>query len=350
MVILTLAGMVVARRTGIANLEAAGPPPERGETKSDALTYARDVAPIVKKYCIRCHGSTKPRGDVILDRDKDDSAIRKNANVWERAGDNLRSGDMPPAGAAKPTAAEMEVLNHWFDAVVFRTDCTLPKDPGRVTLRRLNRGEYNNTIRDLLGVDFKPAADFPADDVGYGFDTIGDVLSIPPILMEKYLAAAEKIIEEAWKRPELRKRMLPRVPRDKGSMYTNVRQFATRAWRRPATDEETKRLLRFVLMARDQGDSAEVGVKLAMQAVLISPHFLFRVELDRDAKEGGVISEYELASRLSYFLWSSMPDEELFRLAQEGKLRQPAVLEAQVGGCSRTARRRPWRRTLQDSG
>src|SRR5204862_6936859 len=100
-------------------------------------------------------------------------------------------------------------------AVVFRTDCTGPRDPGRVTIRRLNRAEYNNTIRDLVGVDFKPAADFPTDDVGYGFDNIGDVLSLPPLLMEKYLAAAEKVIEEAWKRPDLRRRMVPRA-RDRG--------------------------------------------------------------------------------------------------------------------------------------
>src|SRR5262249_34615279 len=105
--------------------------------------------------------------------------------------------DMPPASARKPTAQELETINRWLDAVVFKTDCTGPKDPGRVTIRRLNRAEYNNTIRDLLGVDFKPAADFPADDVGYGFDNIGDVLSVSPLLLEKYLSAAEAILEEA---------------------------------------------------------------------------------------------------------------------------------------------------------
>src|SRR5690349_16717502 len=92
--------------------------------------------------------------------------------------DRLRQG-----GAAGP--AEMELLDRWLDAVVYKVDCTGPRDPGRVTIRRLNRAEYNTTVRDLLSVDFQPARDFPADDVGYGFDNVGDVLSLPPLLMEK---------------------------------------------------------------------------------------------------------------------------------------------------------------------
>src|SRR5690606_29839192 len=85
-------------------------------------------------------------------------------------------------------------LTGWIDAELAKTGCgDGPHDPGRVTIRRLNRNEYNNTIRDLLGVDFRPADDFPSDDVGYGFDNIGDVLSMPPILLEKYLSAAESI-------------------------------------------------------------------------------------------------------------------------------------------------------------
>ena len=291
-------------------------------------TYGRDVAPLVNRYCVRCHNAKKAKGGVRLDCDRDDDSVRKSPKLWEKVGDNLRSGDMPPAGARKPTPAEMELLNRWLDAVVYKLDCTGPKDPGRVTIRRLNRAEYNNTIRDLIGIDFKPARDFPADDVGYGFDNIGDVLSLPPLLMEKYLAAAEKIIDEAWKRPELRKRLMPR-PRQKGGLQQNLKQFATRAYRRPARDEEVKRLMRLVRLAREQGDGPERGVKLALQAALVSPHFLFRVELDSPDQEGP-IGPWELASRLSYFLWSSMPDEELFRLAREGKLRQPGVIEAQV--------------------
>jgi hypothetical protein len=302
---------------------AAAPP-------SDSPSFARDISPLIGKYCLRCHSSAKPKGGMALDRFKDDDAVRRNLAAWEKVGDNLRAGDMPPAGAKKPTAAEMEQINRWLDAAVYRSDCAGPKDPGRVTIRRLNRAEYNNTIRDLVGVDFKPAADFPSDDVGYGFDNIGDVLSIPPILMEKYIAAAEKIVEEAWKRTELRQRLMPRDRRERGALSQNLREFASRAWRRPVSDEEVRRLFRMVQLAREQGDAPEVGVKLALQAVLVSPHFLFKIEQDPDPKSDGLINQYELATRLSYFLWSSMPDGELARLAKEGKLRQPDVLEAQV--------------------
>ena len=90
----------------------------------------------------------------------------------------------------------------WIDALATKVDCGPARDPGRVTIRRLNRAEYNNTIRDLVGVDFQPADDFPSDDVGYGFDNIGDVLTMPPILMEKYLAAAEKIARQADRAPK----------------------------------------------------------------------------------------------------------------------------------------------------
>jgi hypothetical protein len=295
---------------------------------ADTPTFARDIVPLVNRYCVRCHSTAKAKGGLSLQRDKSDADVRKNRDLWEKVADNLRSGEMPPEGATRPTAAEMERWNRWLD-VALKTDCTGPRNPGRVTIRRLNRAEYNNTIRDLLGVNFQPAKDFPADDVGYGFDNIGDVLSLPPLLMEKYLAAAEKIVAEVWKSPELRRRFLPRFGRDRGAAFQNLKQFISRAYRRPATDDEVKRLLRFVQLAREQGDSLEEGLKMALQAMLVSPHFLFRVELD-GGKESGRITEWQLASRLSYFLWSSMPDEELFRLAREGKLREPGVIEAQV--------------------
>ena len=110
----------------------------------------------------------------------------------------LRDHEMPPEDAKlQPTADERQQLLAWIDAGLAASDCGGQRDPGRVTIRRLNRNEYNNTIRDLLGVDFHPADDFPSDDVGYGFDNIGDVLALPPILLEKYLTAAEKITQRA---------------------------------------------------------------------------------------------------------------------------------------------------------
>ena len=161
------------------------------------------VRPVVEKYCVRCHSGAKPRGDLNLDAFKDQASVLAKPKVWEKVSEYLRGGMMPPKGKPKPTQAELDTVYAWLDADVLKTDCTNgPKDPGRVTIRRLNRAEYNNTIRDLVGVSFHPADDFPSDDVGYGFDNIGDVLSMPPILMEKYLAAAEKVIDAAWKSDE----------------------------------------------------------------------------------------------------------------------------------------------------
>ena len=152
------------------------------------------VQPLVEKYCVKCHSGAKPRGGLALDAFKDMASVQKKPRVWEKVSEYLRGGMMPPEGKPKPTSAELDVFYAWLDADVLKVDCTAgPKDPGRVTIRRLNRAEYNNTIRDLVGVNFHPADDFPSDDVGYGFDNIGDVLSMPPILMEKYLAAAEKV-------------------------------------------------------------------------------------------------------------------------------------------------------------
>ncbi len=323
-----LAPLVVAEKKAPAGKGPAST--ERPAPSASHPTFAKDVAPLVNKYCIRCHSTLKAKGGVALDRDKDDGAVQKNRALWERVADNLRSGEMPPAGARRPSAGEMEVLNAWLDGAL-KVDCNLPRSPGRVTARRLNRAEYNNTVRDLVGATFQPANDFPADDVGYGFDNIGDVLSLPPLLMEKYLDAAEQIIEKAFQAPELRRRIMARPPREKGALRENLRQFITRAYRRPVAEAELDRYLRLHKSVRDKGESPEVALKTALQAVLVSAHFLFRIEQDPPAgSDARALNDFELASRLSYFLWSSMPDEELFKHCRNKTLRRPGVLEAQV--------------------
>src|SRR5262249_48756392 len=196
------------------------------------------------------------------------------------------------------------------------------------------------TIRDLLGVNFKPADDFPTDDVGYGFDNIGDVLSMSPLLLEKYLQAAEKIVGEVFKSKTLKARiMIKVVPADASQLQKQegpqaiLRPFLRRAYRRPVLDDEVNRFLRFISLAEKNGDSFEKGIQLAMQAALCSPNFLFRIEKDfriKADKFAEPVTQFELATRLSYFLWSSMPDEELFQLAGKTKLREKGVLEEQV--------------------
>ncbi|WP_223739666.1 DUF1592 domain-containing protein [Corallococcus sp. AS-1-12] len=205
------------------------------------------------------------------------------------------------------------------------------RDPGRVTLHRLNRAEYNNTVRDLLGETGSPASSFPPDDHGFGFDNNADVLSMSPLLMEKYSHAAEGLVEAAWTRGVFNTCALDPA-RPEACARELLKTFARKAWRRPVTPEEVERLVAFVSLARRQGDAPEVGVKLALRSVLVSPHFLFRVELDPAPTSTAphAVSDLELASRLSYFLWSSMPDEALLQAAEAGHLHEPEVLEAQV--------------------
>jgi hypothetical protein len=307
--------------------------------------------------------------------------------------------------------------------------------------RRLNRYEYNATVRDLLAIPFQPAADFPVDDSGYGFDNIAGVLSLSPALMEKYLAAAEKIakaaivpptapepsvqryaarefrlkldfegdydivisvhggaeapqvtflidgvpaeslpMEDAPEslrsvqfhlhlgrgNPQLSVELLshapatsesaprlryveirgpfnasaPPLPESYGRVFrcghapgqhtlscarANLRDLARRAYRRPVTDDEVSGLLHFVENAQQRGASIDVGMELALEAILVSPRFLFRIEPSSNS-----LDDFQFASRLSYFLWSSLPDEELFQLALQHRLRDPDVLHAQI--------------------
>ncbi|MBA3698526.1 MAG: DUF1592 domain-containing protein [Planctomycetes bacterium] len=155
--------------------------------------FEKDIVPLLNTYCYGCHGEQKQKGDLNLQVYRTGAAADKARKVWKEAFDQLTSREMPPEKEKQPSDAERAKITAWIKSISVGD----AKDPGRVTVRRLNRLEYNNTIRDLVGIDFKPADDFPDDDVGNGFDNIGDVLSLPPLLMEKYLIAADQILERA---------------------------------------------------------------------------------------------------------------------------------------------------------
>ncbi|MFO0811300.1 MAG: DUF1592 domain-containing protein [Gemmataceae bacterium] len=158
--------------------------------------FRKDVQPILAKYCYDCHANGLTKGNVTLDGFKSDDLLLKNRDLWLRALKNVRTGLMPPAGEARLTDDEQQTFERWIKADAFGIDSANP-DPGRVTLRRLNRTEYRNTVRDLTGYDFKTDEEFPPDDTGYGFDTIGDVLTVSPLLLEKYVDAARTIATAA---------------------------------------------------------------------------------------------------------------------------------------------------------
>src|ERR1051325_5480285 len=229
----------------------------------DALFQAR-IKPLLSKYCFGCHGEKK-KGDLDLRVYIDQASVLRDRKTFAKVVKNLQAHEMPPEKKPQPTPEERELITTWIQSEIFKCDCDHP-DPGRVTIRRLNRAEYNNTIRDLVGADLKPADDFPADDSGYGFDNIGDVLSLSPVLLERYLTAAGKILAGtnmqsllAMKRsgdgPSPRATPNVRAGRDQPSPPLSLRgaegedalegleqsrslikDFARRAFRRPGSD------------------------------------------------------------------------------------------------------------------
>ena len=208
-------------------------------------------------------------------------------------------------------------------------------DPGRVTLRRLNRVEYNNTVRDLLGTSLRPADAFPPDDRGFGFDNLADALTLSPVHLSLYVASAEQLVNEALSQPVQRIRLLSCSTTDANAeacVGKTVRAFARRAWRRPPTDAEIARLVKTAAIGPAQAQTWEQGLALALQAVLVSPHFIFRIELDGDPSslQSHKLTDHELATRLAYLLWSSMPDNELFALADRGELGRKEELTRQT--------------------
>ena len=180
------------------------------ESKDSFLT-PDEVGTIMQDYCFDCHGDGIAKGKFSMDRFENLSAHLGNREHWMAIWHNLRSQVMQPFDEAQPDDRERRLLQEWIEKEVFKLDAANP-DPGRVTIRRLNRTEYQNAVFDLLGVEYDTKEVFPADDTGYGFDNIGDVLSISPLLMEKYIAAAEEVVDLAL--PEGAAAQVPRVDID----------------------------------------------------------------------------------------------------------------------------------------
>jgi mono/diheme cytochrome c family protein len=444
-----------------------------------AAVYEKEILPILEDHCYSCHGDGEDKGKVTFDTFGSTTELMNQPELWVHVLKNIRGGLMPPEKKDRIPSEDFAKLEQWIKSGPLKLDPANP-DPGRVTLRRLNRVEYRNTIRDLMGIDFRTDEEFPADDTGYGFDTIGDVLTTSPLLLEKYMQAAEAIVAKAvplqskvtpqrtiparkftgrdgyemsvslydpadvsteieirkpgtyrvvlnaqirgsfafdpgradaewfvdgkrvfqqelkwedgmkldssvevkWEKGSypLRFAMKPLVGKDKkpaerpgdgppnvdlkfrgvtligplepefaerpenynrfftreevpqneaGKLdYTKeiLRRFITRAFRRPADERTVERLSGLAMeSASAPGSSFERGIARALTAVLASPRFLFRMEetlSEADPKAHPLLDEYALASRLSYFLWSTMPDETLYQLAEKGELRK----------------------------
>ncbi len=179
-----------------AGLAAPGGDSRAAAAPADvAAPFRQTVLPVLDQYCTGCHNNDAKKGGVTFDLDGA-TALLKDRELWQKTLKMLRSGMMPPRGKRRPTAEQLTQVEKWIKESAFGIDPKNP-DPGRISLRRLNRTEYRNTIRDLTGVDFNATAEFPADDTGHGFDTISDVLTLSPLLLEKYIAAARTIVAQA---------------------------------------------------------------------------------------------------------------------------------------------------------
>ena len=198
---------------------------------------------------------------------------------------------------------------------------------------RLNRTEYANTTRDLLGTQLDVAQNFPADDVSLGFDNIAQVLSVSPLQFELYEQAAQELAAEALEPGNpARAQIVSCDPTDRSCRGDIFAQFASRAWRRPATTEEVGQLQALVDVVLGEGEGAEAGLELALRGILLSPHFIYRPELmdNPDSSRAKPLDDYALASRLSYFLWSSMPDDMLSSAAADGRLQTDEGLRSEI--------------------
>jgi hypothetical protein len=434
---------------------------------SGADEFDTIVKPVIKQSCSGCHNATALTAGLDLSRFLNESGpdALKERNVWEKVARKLKAGEMPPPGMPRPPAAQLAAIPQWIDQQYASADANAKPDPGSVTVRRLNREEYTNTVRDLLSVNLDVAADFPPDPYAYGFDNIGDALSLSPSLTEMYLKAAQRItkaaiplgppqsavaikydaaiirqrnhmdiqkvhqfpvdadydLRMAWEQKvsdgtvmtghlyldgvevgkktfsftEVQERAVtagkvhilqgphkvealmevapdseqPRpfhgplpyptslevlgpyhqVAQEQTASYEQIffkgppksgqqsqyvreilERLAYRAYRRPVAKPELDRLVNLTRIVHQHGGSFYEGMQVALEGMLMSPNFLFRIERDPAGDTPHRVSDYELASRLSYFLWSSMPDDSLLALAAKDQLHSSDTLHAQV--------------------
>ena len=205
-------------------------------------------------------------------------------------------------------------------------------EPGRVVAHRLNRVEYNNTVRDLFyGLDLRPADAFPIDNFAEGFDNNAQELRMSNLLMEKYLDAADKIVLAGFANAASRARLVPcDLVADASCAQKAMTTFLERAYRRPVAATDMAPYLSLFDLARSKGDNAETGLQLAMRAALVSPAFIFRVEPDPPQGSSRALGDFEIAARLSYFIWSTMPDDELFAKGRAGALKSTDEITRQT--------------------
>ena len=279
--------------------------------------FKQDVEKFVAKYCVECHGDRPKAGlnlRVAVRKPGDPAFARK----WMEAIANVNAHDMPPDDADQPSEDERK---RFLDALA-QIKHLAARDPGPFVIRRLTKFEYGNTLHDLLGVDAAIASELPDEVPGEGY-----LNSLSPMQTEQYLGIANAALQKMS--AEAQKRLL-------GAKEADVREVARKlartAYRRPPTEAELDVLVKVFELGSANKLDRNAALRLMLKAVLVSPQFLF-ITPSKDAPKGEKIApldDHQLASRLSYLLWATMPDAELSKLADEGKLHEPDVLKAQT--------------------
>ncbi len=306
------------------------------------------VRPLLETQCFPCHGPAKHKAGIDLSASCDAAGVLRDYKTWSKVRAQLASGDMPPEEAkAHPTPEQARQLAAAVERALAVADTALAqlKDPGPAPARRLNRREYTATVKDLLGIslDVGEAAGLP-DDGARGYDTYAGGLGMATLEFEKLFAAADlalhAVVEPPASAPAPARAAwdalfaLPAGSAPTEVARTDLSAFLRRAYRRPPAPDEVARTVAVFTAATARGRDFATAMRLALKTVLVSPAFLYRVE-PLTASAGAVgeprrVGDHELASRLSYFLWSSMPDRELSELADRGRLADPATVAAQV--------------------
>jgi hypothetical protein len=309
------------------------------------------IKPLLEEHCFQCHDEKKLKGGIDLSEfDSAESMLRKH-KLWKRVVEAVRNEEMPPDDDDF-TSEQRTVLLGEAIGVLAMLDSDLPMmiDPGPSPVRRLSRDEYNFVMRDLteLVMDFSEQLGMPEDSTGSRYTNVSAALNLPPTLLEKYFAAADLALVRLFAEPDLawesapdwarkpnkrqveeaRERFFAELAEDADRDTTAgfVSKFMRKAWRRPVAPAETARLMTLYDLALTKGDTSRAALRKTLKPILVAPDFLFRVEQNGTTGTVSKVSDIELASRLSFFLWSSIPDEELLT----SELSRPDVLESQV--------------------
>jgi hypothetical protein len=320
------------------------------------------IEPLLEKHCFSCHHDTKRSADISLKNifmgiNDTKALIVRDGKVWMNVVKQIESGQMPPRTSPSMSPEESQTLINHINDILFASLSNA--NPGRVVMRRLSHSEYQYSIFSLVGVMYDAPGIFPADGSGgAGFDNFAGTLFLTPLKMERYYEAAEEIMDEVYETEGLWRNVVPesyepsvwaRFSNWFLDIFTTVDHsedaieeaskvlvpFASRAYRHFLEADEKDKLLglfRKVYEGANRDDSYDLALKETMKAVLVSPNFLYRYEeeLPVEVDRPYALSNFELASRLSYFLWSTLPDQELFDAAYRGVLQDTAILKQQV--------------------